>query len=97
MHPQGDRPARRELEGVRQQVLEDLLQPLRVGVDVRGQIDVHVGLERQVLLLGERPERPIDEVGEIGQRHLARLDRHLARFDLRQIEDLVDQREQIPA
>ena len=54
-------------------------------------------VEVEALLLGHRAEAALDEVLELGERDVARLDLHLAGLDLGQVEDLVDQREQVAA
>src|SRR6185503_426865 len=55
-HREPDRALLRELEGVRQQVLEHLLQPLAVGVNGSRRIRRHLDLEAQRLLLRNRTE-----------------------------------------
>ena len=47
--------------------------------------------EFEVLLLSDRLEAALDELAQIGECDLARLDRHLARLDLGQVENLVDE------
>ena len=87
----------RELERVRQQVLEDLLQALGVGGDRLGQARIHADLEVQALGLGHVAEGALDEALQLVQAHLADVDRDRARLDLRQVEDVVDQHQQVVA
>ena len=54
----------RELEGVRQQVLQDLLETLRVAGEGRRQRVVDLDLERQVLRFGDVVERAFDAVAQ---------------------------------
>src|SRR5688572_3209193 len=84
-----------ELEGVRQQVLEHLLQPLAVRIQRRRDIGAHVDVELQRLLLGERTERAVHELRHGADRHLRDVHLHLACFDLREIEDVVDEIQQV--
>ena len=92
---QRDVPLVGELERVRQQVLEHLLQALLIRVDRVG----HVGTEPRLELqsLGERDlaERPLDVRLEAVERDRLDVDVHRARFDLREVEDLVDQLEEV--
>ncbi len=86
-----------ELEGVGQQVEDDLLQPLFVGPDGLGQRLVELDVEDEPLFRRELAEGPLHMLAKAGHRHVAELDRHGAGFDLRQIENVVDQAEQIGA
>src|SRR6266540_1640534 len=87
-----------ELERVRQQVLEHLLETLLVrldrGWDVRA---VHLDLEAEVLVLGDRSERTLDEVAQVGELHVADVHFDAVGFDLGEFEDVVDQPEQVRA
>ena len=47
-----------ELEGVGEQVLENLLQALGVGDDAAGEMRIEIDVERQMAALGLVPERP---------------------------------------
>jgi len=86
-----------ELERVRQQVPQDLLEPLRVGRDGPGQTGRQLDLHRDPLGLGHRPERPLDVAPQVVERHVAHVDRHRPRLDLGHVEDVVDQRQQVGA
>ncbi|CAB3713649.1 hypothetical protein LMG26845_05917 [Achromobacter insuavis] len=86
-----------ELEGVGQQVLQHLAQPLRIGVQRRRHVGGDVQFQRQALVLRDRPQR-------IQQPFQRRRDGHgldfhggLAGLDLGQVEDVVDQRQQVAA
>ncbi len=87
-----------ELEGVRQQVLQHLLQALGVGDDAAA--EVRVDARRRTTAAGSRPRAgtaaPI-ALEQVGEEDLLRIDRHRAGFDLRQIEDVADQVEQVGA
>ena len=83
-----------ELEGVRQQVGEHLLEPLRVGPQRRRRCRVDVDREREPLVGRDRIERPAHGVDERRERHRFDLHGNGAGLDLREVEDVVDQREQ---
>ena len=51
----------------------------------------------EALVLGDRPERPLDEVAHVGERDVADVDVHPPGLDLREVEDVVDQVEQVRA
>jgi len=98
LDPQRDLPFLGELERVRQQVLEDLLQPLLVRLDRRRDVrTVHLDLERELLVLRDGAERPLDELAEVAELHVGHVHVHASRFDLREVEDVVDQVEEIRA
>ena len=58
-----------------------------------------LGLQREVELLGlgHVPERPVDVVQELVQPQLADVDHDRAGLDLREVQDVVDQREEVLA
>ena len=74
-----DVAVRGELDGVGEQVLENLLQALRIAVHDWRQVVGEVHVERQVLGLGDVPEVAIDGVAQAGERDLLDLDRDRAR------------------
>ena len=90
-----DMTLRREFEGIRQQVLQDLLQPFRVGRERRRQRRIDIDAECQVLGFRNVMERPFDAVPQRRERDLFGLDRNRAGFDFRQIQNIVDEREQV--
>src|SRR5690606_4382623 len=83
----------RELRGVRQQVEQDLAQLELVGLDDRDVVgELRVNLDRlaaHVLLHGR--DALVDELGKL---ELLDDDIELTCLDLREVEDVVDQREQ---
>src|SRR6202451_4368264 len=86
-----------ELERVRQQVLEHLLQPLGVDGNGAAEIGIDVYLERQlprIRLVAEWPRLHVDEVGE---EHLLGIHSYRAGLDLGQVENIADQVEQVGA
>ena len=86
-------PLVRELERVRQQVLEDLLQPLGVGEHRRAAGSGPSWIDEvDALRLGHVAERALDVAAQLVEAQLADVDDHRARLDLRQVEDVVDQR-----
>ena len=90
-------PCGGELEGVRQQVLEHLLQALGIRNDAALEVGSDLDLERQLPVLGLVPERTRHHVEQVGEEDLLRIDRHRAGLDLRQVEDVADQVEQVGA
>ena len=83
-----------ELERVADQVRQDLLNPRRVADDAGRHVRVDVADQLEPLLVraeGERLERVRDRRAE-RERH--RFELELARFDLREVEDVVQDRQQ---
>ena len=66
-------------------------------VSVRGRSASNVHVEGQVLVFGHVPEVAIDGVAQAGERDLLGLDRDRAGLDLREVEDVVDEVEQVGA
>ncbi len=94
---QGDAAVLGELEGVGQQVGEDLLQ---LGA-VRAQgLRQSLGLlhpQRQAALFRHRPEAALADAEHVGDGDLLGQHLHLAGLDLGQVEDVVDQLQQMGA
>ncbi len=84
-----------ELHRVGEQIAQHLKQPLLVGVECGREFRRHPYGEIQPLFRGQRPERRLHVVDQLNQGDPGRTDVHLARLDLRQIEDVVDQLEQV--
>ena len=97
LHTHPHLAVRRELEGVRKQVLEDLLQPLGVARERERQRVVDVDMEREILRFGYGWKVRSTHVAQRSEGDFLGFDRHRARFDLRQVEDVVDQREEVGA
>ena len=90
-------PARwRELDGVRDQVEQDLAQPARIGIELRQPL---VGFDRngQVRLRRLFGEKLGDFTRDGDNLDLFLVEIELAGLDLRRVEDVVDQLEQMPA
>ena len=85
-----------ELDRVRKQILQNLLEPLGVGGDA-AQVAVDRDLERKAAPLRLVTERAGDGFLEVAQRNFLRVDRHRAGFDLRKVEDVADEIEQVAA
>jgi len=83
-----------ELDRVAQQVQNDLPQAARIDRDHSGnfRIDVHQQLE--LFLMGAHSHRPDHRFDQGAHFHLLRLERKLARFDLGEIQNVVDQSQQ---
>src|SRR5262245_64807666 len=86
-----------ELESVVEEVLDDLLEPLRIGQHRLGQILAELDGELDVLRFRNMAKRPLDEVAEVFQSHLAYIDLDGAGFKLRQVENVVDEVEEVAA
>jgi hypothetical protein len=86
-----------ELERVREQVLEDLLEPLVVGDDRHRKLGVDLDLEIEPVLLGDGAECPLGVLADVRERDRREVELHPPGFDLRQVEDVVDQRQQVVA
>ena len=86
-----------ELEGVRQQVLEHLLQPLRVSVDAAVELGIELHVEGQLAAIRLMPERPRHHVDQVIEEDVLDIHRHRAGLDLRQVENVADQVEKVGA
>ncbi|QJW99075.1 hypothetical protein FTUN_6673 [Frigoriglobus tundricola] len=84
-----------ELQRVREQVFEHLLQPLPVGGDRVGAARRDPDVERQGLLFGDRAEHAVQVLDELREPHRLGPHVHAPGLDLRQVEDVVDEREQV--
>jgi hypothetical protein len=94
---QRDLAVRRELERVRQQVLQHLLQARRVRHQRSGQGVRQRHREAQVLGLGHVAERAFDVVAQVAEAVLGNVQRDGAGLDLRQVENVVDEGQQVGA
>ena len=86
-----------ELEGVRQQVLQHLQQALGVGRDRAPQARVEVGRERQLARVRLVAEVALDRLAQVREQQVLALDRDRARLDLRQVQNVADEVEQVGA
>src|SRR5205085_2336814 len=86
-----------ELEGVRQQVLEHLLQPLRVSVDAAVELGIELHVEGQLAAIRLMPERPRHHIDQVIEEDVLDIHRHRAGLDLRQVENVADQVEKVGA
>jgi hypothetical protein len=73
------------------------LQPLLVGRHRLRQVGLDLDGEAQALLLGDGAERAVHVVAHLAESDVGDVDVHLSCLDLRQVEDVVDQREQVAA
>ena len=86
-----------ELEGVGEEVLEHLLEPLRVGDDGTAQIGIDLDIEGQLAVLRLMPERPGHRVEQAVDHDLLRHDRDGAGLDFGEVENVGDEVEQVGA
>ncbi len=86
-----------ELDGVGEQVLEDLAQALHVRFHTLRHARFDLDLEAQALLLGRHGEAGLEFLGHLADHKGFGNDIQLARFHLREIEDVVDQGQQVIA
>ena len=90
-------PCSVNLKALDKQVLQHLLQPLGVGGHAARKMRVDLDVERQMPVVGLVAERPRDGVDQVGDEHLLGVHRDGAGLDLRQVEDVADQVEQVGA
>ena len=86
-----------ELEGIGQQVLQHLLQAFRVGCDAAVELRIELHLEGQAPAVRLMAERPRDHVDQVGEEDVLDIDRYGTRFDLRKIENVADQVQEVGA
>jgi hypothetical protein len=86
-----------EFEGVRQQILEDLLQTLGVGGDAVVEVWVEVDGKHQLPVICLMTERTRHGVDQRAKEDLLRVDRNGARLDLGEVENVADQVQKIGA
>src|SRR5258706_4190038 len=94
---EGDAAFLCKLEGVGQQVAQDLLKALRVGENASGQIGIEFQGEVKILGLGHVAERALDVFVQFTEAQFRDIHRHRARFDLGQVQDVIDEVEQVVA
>ncbi|MNH11072.1 hypothetical protein D3C79_705780 [compost metagenome] len=94
---QADLAALGELHGIGQQIFEDLLQTLAVGIQGRRDLRLDDHAEAQLLIAGQRFEQALQAFGQA--HHLGGLRPYFefAGLDLSDIEDVIDQVEQVIA
>ena len=83
-----------ELDRVADQIEQHLAQPGRVPAQLAGEGRIDVGAEIQTAIAGARLQREKHLVDGLAQGEVDGLDAELARLDLREIEDVVDDAEQ---
>jgi hypothetical protein len=86
-----------ELERVRQQVLQDLLQARRVGHHRGRQVFRQVDLEAEVLGFGHVAEGAVHVVAQVREAVFRHVQRDGTGLDLRQVENVVNQGQQVGA
>ena len=96
-HGQPDRTVLGELECVRQQILEHLLQTLGVRYQAAGKVWIGLHLKSELAVLRFVPEGTGNHFEQIGEQDFLRLDRNRAGLDLGQIENVADQIQQVGA
>ena len=86
-----------EFEGIRQQILQHLLQTFRVGDQTAGEVRVGVHLEGQPPVFRFVAEGTGHHFQQAGEEDFLRLDRNRSGLDLGKIENIADQVEQVGA
>jgi len=86
-----------ELEGIGEKILEDLFHPPLVGGDGGGELRIELARELEILGLRDGPEGALDEIADVADARLRRLQLDRARLDARKVEHLVDELEQVVA
>ena len=83
-----------ELDCVAQQVDEDLPQPRRIASERSRHIRRHLIRQLEALLMRPQRQRSHDVLDDLAEVEIHRVERQLARFDLREVEDVVEQAHQ---
>ena len=86
-----------EFEGVGEQILEYLLHTLRVSDEAAAEVRIHVHVESDPSILCLVSEWAGDHVEQVGEGNLLGVNRHGAGLDLREVEDIANQVQQIRA
>src|SRR6185369_3418966 len=86
-----------ELECVRQQVLEYLLEPLGIRDEGASERRIEIDVERKLPCFGLVTEGPADCIEQAGEQELFRIDSDGSGFNLRQVENVTDEIQQICA
>src|SRR5579864_3187402 len=87
----------RELESIGQEVLQHLLQALRIGHQASAELGIAVDLEGEMAVLGFVTERASHRVEQAGKEHLVGFNRHSAGLDLGKVQNVADQVQQVGA
>ena len=87
----------RELDGVGHQIQHDLPQSSAVAAHALGHVAGDLQLEAKPLGLGEQPSYRAGLVDRVAQPEVDRVELELSGFDLRDVEDLVDDRHHVLA
>ena len=94
-HAHADRPQCGELHGVAEEVEEHLADPAGIALDHLRHVGRGKATELEALLagrLGDEVERVLEDRADV---EVHRLERQLAGLDLREVEDVVDDRQQV--
>src|SRR6185295_11717656 len=86
-----------KFECIGQQILQYLLQTALIRVNSRRQRSVGMDQEFQASVVRDLPECPLDIVAKVVEHHASDFHLHHSRFDLREIENFVDQLEKVRA
>src|SRR5438105_2767522 len=80
-----------ELERVRQEILQNLIQPLRIGVDRGRQRLIDLNVESEPLVFGHMSKGSFQVLLHFLKVNLSDVHRDSARFDLGKVENIIDQ------
>jgi hypothetical protein len=94
-NPQPDITALRKFERIRQQILQNLIQSLRVGVNRWRQFLIDVDLESEPFAFGHVPKGSFQVLLHLLEPNFAHVHGHCSGLDLGKIEDVVDQLKQV--
>ncbi len=87
----------RKLQGIRQKVLQHLLQALRIGLDDGRHAGLHGDVELEALVGCERFEHVAQSVDGPFDGHRFRIYLDMARLDLGEVENVIDQIQEVIA
>jgi hypothetical protein len=93
-HPHLDLAAVGEFHGVPHQIQEHLPQPARIAAQGVWHLGIDVGQERQPFFAGILRHRPENSRQRLSQAKIGVLKIQPAGFDLGEIQDIIDHREQ---
>ena len=94
-HANGDMAAFREFHGVAQQIQQNLPQAAFIRADEARQIGRRADCERQAFFFDAQPENIFNLMQQPEQVYIRQMKRHAPRFDFRQIQHVIDHRQQM--
>src|SRR5688572_27555433 len=97
IHPEGNPTLGGKFDRVGEQVFQHLLEPFHVRAHASRQVRTDFDVEGEMLAFGNVAEAALDRVANTDERNFLGLYRDGAGFDLRQVENIADQIQQVRA